>query len=839
MIPVALLQGNIVFDADGVPYAVYIVQSHQYSFQSTMRKISNIERIAKALYKYTGDLYIYLLAKQFSADQIAEKMKKYSDNAQWVKEIEYTRNHFVRNMPFERVNYLVVPLKTKMSLFFDQDRSQFIQEFLRNMWQGIVDVSQKPFKRLLSQDIEINQSVINKVQTMSDDLYKHQLGGFPGIRKASMREMEWWLKKGYYRGLPDPDLQLPEVFPTHIKTTQKESKVIPVRNSLLTLSKLSQEKLEYIRCYSDDMVGYSSFMPVLHVPAEISERDPTGDEWIFGPVEKLEFPVDISIHLKVESYEVATKQLKRRRKTTMQQMREWVGGQQDIPDEVVEDLSGIDQGLRKFREKKMPLLHATTIIAVGANSLEQLKARKKELTDIMDKFDCIITNSPGDQKRMFQSFYPFAKGSLPDRWQIPMDPGILGAAVPFGVRKMGDPSGFLFGSLTSNGRPVFMNPERPATELNQANTILICGKPGSGKTATVKFITDILMDWGAYGYIEDPKGDYDRYFEKPSIAANGRMVSFSPGSKINFNVFRLAEEETQRNNATITILDLLLNPKNDETRSFVIDIAMHMVFTGSKWDMLEYIKAMEILLKTDEREDYRKHADACLGNLRRLQRNGIAALMFGEDNGQNLFDRRLLLAITRGLAIPNQTLTKADWSEEQRVAAAIRYGTSTLALRRLMNLPKGVLKFQVFEEFWILKKFPGGRQLIEEALRFSRFENMVVILSTQNPTDSDEGDSDTDSGDINGLFSWKIMLRLDSKEQVAAALKLMNMNEDDPEDWMISFGKTYKDGMGLMQDPEGNIGEIKVSFVDPERLYYYGSSPKDTREKQNNGNQIA
>ena len=827
MIPVSLLQGNVVYDADGIPYAAYIIDSDHYAFQSKVNKISIIDRIAKALYQYTGDMYIYLLTKQFSADQVADQLKKFGDSEEWKKEIEYTRGHFEKKMPFQRVNYLVVPLKTSISLYFDQDRSLFIQELLKNMWRGTIDVVQKKYDRLFNNDIELDESVITKIQELSDDMYKNQLSGFPGIRKATQREVEWWLKKGYHRGLQDPELQLPEKFPTYVEASEKGNKIVPVRNSLLTLSKLCREKLDYIECETDEGTSYSCFMPVLHVPPEISEVNPTGNEWLYGPIEGLDFPVDVSIHLKIESAKDATKQLKRRRKTTLEQMKEWVSGKQDIPDEVIEDLTGIDEGLRKFREKKMPLLHVTTILAVGANSLEQLKNRKKKLTKKMERVDVIVTSSPGDQKRMFQSFYPFAKGSLPERWSIPMEPGILASAVPFGLRKLGDPFGFYFGKLLTNQRPVFMNPERPATELNQANTILICGQPGSGKTATVKYIVDMLMDWGAYGYIEDPKGDFDRFFEKKSIYENGRMASFAPGSTTQFNIFRLAEEETQRNNAAITVLDLLLNPTNNETRSFVIDNAMHRVFEGSKWDMIEYTKHIEDICKNDPRASYREHADACLGNIHRLRRNGIAALMFGEDSGSNLFDRRLLLAITRGLAIPKSNISKEMWSEEERVASAIRYSTATQALRHLQSLPRRLLKFQVFEEFWILKKFPGGRQLIEEALRFSRFENMVVILSTQNPTDSE---ADDESDDINGLFSWKIMLKLDSEDQVISALRIMGMNEANPQTWQRKFDR-YEKGKGLIKDPEGHISEMQVEYIDKSRGYYYESNPEALEEK--------
>jgi hypothetical protein len=72
MIPISLLQGNVVFDKDGEPYAAYIVGNIPYAFQNQNIKVSVIEKVAKALYGYTGELYLYLLARQYSKDQIVK-----------------------------------------------------------------------------------------------------------------------------------------------------------------------------------------------------------------------------------------------------------------------------------------------------------------------------------------------------------------------------------------------------------------------------------------------------------------------------------------------------------------------------------------------------------------------------------------------------------------------------------------------------------------------------------------------------------------------------------------------------------------------------------------------
>lgn len=840
MIPVSLLQGNVVFDADGNPYAVYVLPSLPYAFQNTNIKISMIQRIAKSFEKYTGKLYLYLLTKQFAADQVASRMMSISKSRDWERQVSITEKYLYNKMPFERVNFVVIPLRKVAATYFDQDKIQFLKEVGINFWNGLWSIPSKIFKPILNNELTFAFSMLERVQEMADEALEHELLNFTGIRKATQREVEWWLKKGYHRGLRDPDLQLPISFPTHVSEINGENKILPIKNTLLTLSKLSKEKLEHIESYTDDGISYSSYMPILHVPSEILKADPTGQEWIYGPIERLSFPVDVAIVMNIESSDDAIKKLKRKRKITLSQIREWKSGGQDVPEEVVDELHGVDSGLQSFRQEKTPLIHMNAILGVGAPTVELLRRRKKILQDEVETYGVKTANSPGDQKMMFQNFYPFARKALFDRWTIQMEPGVLAAGMPFGIRKLGDPFGFILGNLVANDRPVYMNPERPTKELQRANTIIICGDPGSGKTTTGKHIAHNLIEMDSIGFIEDPKGDYDLFAKHPTVKKKSRVVSFVPRDEddqdfeqVPLNIFRLAKERTQRVNAASTVINLLLNPKDDENRGFVIGEALSRLYLGQKWDMFAFTDQLQQMADQHEKTQYRDQADYCLGHLKNLNSNGIGSSLFVEDNEEMIFDRNILISITRGLVIPRSNSTKETWTIDERVSAAIRYATSTLSFRHLMSLKRSQLKFQVFEEYWILKKFPGGRQLIEEALRFSRFENMLVILSTQNPTDSLE-DETTESDDINGLFSWKIMLRLESKEQIKAALTLLGMSEEDPEDWYTTFSVTYKDGKGLAKDPEGNIGEIQINPVDSESMPYFKSTPKDEEETKVN-----
>ncbi|MFD2328841.1 ATP-binding protein [Cohnella sp. GCM10020058] len=833
MLPVSLLEGNVIYDTHGNPYAAYIVDSVPYAFQDATTKMGVIREVTNALKGLTDELYLYLLARQYSAEQIGEQMADFSTTPGWQRQIRLTQRELEEEQPFHRVNYVVVPLNKRMPLYFDQDKIQYIKEVLGNVWAGVQDVTGRLTRPLFGQEISYTLPFLEFVQEQADEMLD-KLSGFKRIRKATMRECEWWLKKGYHRGLPDPELLLPEPFPVQVRTDDKEvRRIMPVRASLFTLSKLTKDHFDFLETHTDDGIAYHSYMPILSVPPEIDEQHPIGDEWIYGMVERLSFPVDIALKLVLETHSEASKKLKRRRKVVKAQIKEWQAGKQEVPEEVEEDLDGIDDVLRKFREQKIPLIHMTGVCAVGASSQGELRSRKKSLIDAAEKMDVILANSPGDQQRMFQHFYPFAKKNLTDRWKIPMEPGIIGSAVPFGVRKLGDPSGFFLGELLGVKRPVFCNPYRPAMDksLNRANTVLIVGVPGSGKTATAKDFIYNVTEWGAFGFAEDPKGDFQRFFEHPLISKVGRLVSFTPGSNTRFTPFRLSEDESARRSAAATNLELLLNPAGagvNEVRGFVIDLAMNRTYESDKWDMHQFARELQRIEENHPKVDYRHQAEMCLGHLNKLKTRGISSMLFGEDTGESLFDRQLLIAITRGLKIPDRRKAVTEWTDDERASAAIKYSTSTMALDRLMALPEHLPKVLDLEEYWILKAFPGGQQLVETAIRFSRYTNLLVILSTQNATDADDDQEDGD--DVTGMFSWKIVLRLDSQDQIAAALKLLGMSGERAKDWLTTFSKEYKNGKGIVKDPEGNIGEMQIKPLDPDLMKYLESTPGEDEE---------
>ncbi|CAH8248469.1 ATP-binding protein [Paenibacillus melissococcoides] len=839
MMPVSFFEGNRVYDIHGNPYALYIIPNIHYSFLSSVKKTSIINDLEYALNRRADEIHFNLLCRQLSARQISREMREFSEHEGWNEQIQYSVQQLTQIRSFERVNFMAFPLKKRE--YYKSNQTQFsttqfsdmirmlTKELFQRMIQGVVDVK----SRLAREEIQLLESELSEHEEQAETLVKHLESSFPGIRPASINEVEWWLKKGYYRGIDDPELKIPYPFPVQVQSKGGRRSIRPIRNTLLTLTEgIIQEGRNHLEIiHPDSSVSYQTFFTTLNAPTDILATYPIGHEWLYGVLEQFDFPIDVSMKVRFEPYIEAREKASRKNKIAKSQVRELKGtetddamfGQSEVPDELLDNLEDYDSLRQKFRTKQQSLAYVTTVFAIGAESTEQLEKRVNEFKPRAEEFDHVLVNPTLSMLKMFQSFYPF-KDLLPDNWELPMDPGVIAAAVPFGVRTLGDPIGILLGKLLP-GRPIFMDPARPMTVLNRSGAILICGTLGSGKTVLLKFLTYNLLLWQAYCFANDPKGDWAFFCEHPFVKPISTLISFTPNSSTLFSPFRLGRSIEECYEAAFGMLELILNPKGQEERNLVLQEAINEVQRRDRWDMFTFAEVLDEFRTTEEDVSLREHADFIFRKLQSLPNHPIARMIFGRDEGKDIFaHKRFVCAITRGLSLPGRGLGKNDWSENERISVAMMYAVATLAIRFLSGLPEGTLKGLAWEEFWYLNMFDRGKQVYNEALRLSRSEKMVVMMASQNPTDINADEKDSD--DVTGLFGWKFMLRMESKVQVRYALhNLMDMPDEEPNDWMETFSEEYKNGKGLVRDPEGRIGEVQIEILDPLLLKHCTSTP--------------
>lgn len=805
MLPILYIEDNRIFDTSGQAYAVFKVVPEPYAFQPDHIKHQVIDRVTRGLMGLAGDLWIFLLSKQWSADEIMREMGRRSANPVWQEHQREVREYLRYYLPFHRVNLIVVPLNRRrvtMDLTADNWR-----DWLRQAAAGVLDVKNK---FLMGHEL-ISEDQLEAARKATEE-WMAKLAPMVRLEKATLADIEWWLKKGYYRGLPEPKMVLPDPLPVQVITRGGKTWLRPTRSVYLALSdvRVIERPTHLVVEHPDGETSYQTFFSTVAVPQPIPENQPTGYEWVYGVCENTPFPVDVALHVRVEPAHEALEHLKKKKKTAEAQYREWIENDEDVPLELEEDLASVASLERKLRSRQ-PLVHVTTVFALGAPDMAELRKRTEQFRQIAGMYHTLV-RAPGDMRKMFQAYYPFGE-DLPAGWEIPMDPGVLGAAVPFGTRALGDPQGFWLGRLF-NGRPVWMDPRRPAQELNTTSAIMLAGTLGSGKSYALKYITTILLAWGAKAFLVDPKGETEPLAQLP---VDARILRFTYDSDTRFSPFRVGNVQDAR-----AIMELLFNPLGDDRRQVILNHAVERVLQGREWDMDAFYDAVRGISETTPDPRERDEARLIAERVRLMREHEIGRLFFGRDTGETLFDHDLVTAIVRGLTLPDKSVPKEKWTESERYSAAILYAVATLGLRRLMSLPKSIVKVLAIDEAWVLRRFEQGQRLINEAMRFSRSENLIPILATQNATDLLPGAGEED---WTGLFAWKIMLHLESQDQVEAALRILGMTDEDPQRWTKRFAE-YRNGRGLVRDPEGRIGEMQIEVLPRALDRYFSSTPK-------------
>src|SRR5690606_41893052 len=98
--------------------------------------------------------------------------------------------------------------------------------------------------------------------------------------------------------------------------------------------------------------------------------------------------------------------------------------------------------------------------------------------------------------------------------------------------------------------------------------------------------------------------------------------------------------------------------------------------------------------------------------IRHRESHEIGRIFFGEDRGAETCRDQFNVSIIRGVVLPDKDTPQEKWNESERISVTIVYAVAALSFKRLIELPRHILKFLGIDESWILRKFEYGRQLI-------------------------------------------------------------------------------------------------------------------------------
>jgi ABC-type antimicrobial peptide transport system ATPase subunit len=169
---------------------------------------------------------------------------------------------------------------------------------------------------------------------------------------------------------------------------------------------------------------------------------------------------------------------------------------------------------------------------------------------------------------------------------------------------------------------------------------------------------------------------------------------------------------------------------------------------------------------------------------------------------------------TPGLSLPDPGASRETYTRAERVSVATLTLVAAQALRLVSN-NRQRHKIVLLDEAWFLLASTQGRTLLNRLVRLGRAMNTTILLATQRLADL---------GDLSELVGVYFLFGQDSLPEAERALSMVEL---DPADAALRSRLTeYRQGLCLMRDLDGRVGEVQIDLVFGELLAALDNTPK-------------
>jgi hypothetical protein len=639
-----------------------------------------------------------------------------------------------------------------------------------------------------------------------------RLAGTVGLRRATTAELQWLLRRGGCRGVAEPELE-----------GAWEPDALVLRGAH---GGLDYEPLEHDlwRCANAPMTEDPGEPPSLEVEAEegrsiqallcagsLAEEAefPGPAELLFAPLEDAGFPADAVLHARWIGNRDALSQVRKRILDVEHAYREQAEGSHAGPGWQAED----DRELAREYEAVLqssahpPMLRAYLSIAVGAADRPELERRVEVLRE---RFGEVRLHRPrGLQHRLFFDHIPRTDGGSVLDYLQQMTVEQLGAMVATASSEIGSPSGVYIGHTPSGaGRPVRYDPtEAPRTA--RPSGVLLAGTLGSGKTLAGEAIAYGGQRRGSLVVTFDPKPDHNLE-GVPELEGEVEVLELSgdPRHRGKLDPLAIGLPELREELASSYLLELLRDPPPSWENA--IDRAVRDAVRAGE----ESLDGVVARLQRGASDASREVAEA----LEVLSDFGLARLGFG-DEGADRADvaagpqTSVITIRTPGLSLPDPGASRETYTRAERVSVATLSLVAAKALR-LVSHDRSRHKIVLLDEAWFLLASTQGRLLLNRLVRLGRSMNTTILLATQRLADL---------GDLSELVGVYFLFGQDSIPEAERALRMVDL---DPSDAALRSRLTeYRQGLCLMRDLDGRVGEVQFDLVFPALLAALDNTP--------------
>ena len=205
-----------------------------------------------------------------------------------------------------------------------------------------------------------------------------------------------------------------------------------------------------------------------------------------------------------------------------------------LPPELRYSKEEAEELLDFLRNKNERLFVYTGLVYTYADTLDELDRQVEQVTSIAQGNSLGIVTLDYRQKEALNSMLPLARNHV--NVSRHLTTGQIAMQMPFASQELNQKGGGYYGQSKQSGNLVMCNRKLLASPMG-----FVCGKPGSGKSFSVKreILNTILAHPDDEVIIFDPAGEYGNVID----STDGVNIRFAPDSDTHMNPFDLSDVE--------------------------------------------------------------------------------------------------------------------------------------------------------------------------------------------------------------------------------------------------------------------------------------------------------
>lgn len=797
--PLRYARRNVLIGPGGEAAALYRADTVAYPFLPAAQKWALLHRLERLAHLAGADFALWRVQRSFPAERYPEELAdlldpEHGDPEAWRR---YLEGHEAR---LRELGSQVPEVYLAISLTEGEGGPGALRSFGR---------ARRRVEELagVGRPAPISGAELEALAGVEQRAFE-RLGGALALRRASTRELEWLLRRAACRGVAEPALD---------RHWEPDALVVVAPDGSAAYEPL---ECDLWRCANAPAVEDPGQPPSLAVEAEegtsfqsflcagsLAEEAefPGAAELLFEPADGAGFPVDAVLYAQWIGNREALGQVRKRILDVEHAYREQAEGASG-PGLLAEEDRELAREYEAILQSSAhpPMLRASLSLAIGAPDRAELERR---VTALRERFGEVALHRPrGLQHALFLDHLPQPGGGQVADYRQQMTVEQFGAMVATASSEVGSPEGIYIGH-TPQGRPVRYDPtEAPRTA--RPSGVLLAGTLGSGKTIAAQAICVAAQRRGSLVVDFDPKPDHglDRV---PELSGEVEVLELSgdPEHRGKLDPLRIGLPELREELAASYLIELLRDPPPAWENA--IDRAVRDAVRAGERSLGLVVDR----LRGSETDAGREAAEALdvLSDFG-LARLGFAAHGRGAGSGEGP-SAPLITIRTPGLSLPDPGASRETYTRAERVSVATLSLVAAQALR-LVSGNRHRHKIVLLDEAWFFLSSVQGRALLNRVIRLGRAFNATVLVATQRLADL---------GDLSELFGVYLLFGQETEAEARAGLTQIGLDSEAP---LAQWITEYRQGLCLMRDLDGRIGEVQIDLVFGELLAALDNTPK-------------